>query len=80
MSGQLGDGTNTQRTAPVAVSGLTDVVGVAGGWGHACAVFNTGAVRCWGLNGAPRPSSPLAGWATLGGGRRPPLAASRVAP
>jgi alpha-tubulin suppressor-like RCC1 family protein len=50
-NGQLGDGTTTQRTTPVAVSGLSGAVGIAAGESFACAVINTGAVKCWGYNG-----------------------------
>ena len=49
--GQLGDGTKTDRTAPVAVSGLSSgVVSVATGYRHTCAVTGLGAVQCWGDN------------------------------
>ncbi len=49
--GQLGDGSNrTNRLAPVAVSGLTDAVEIAAGWGHTCARGSSGTVACWGYN------------------------------
>ena len=49
--GQLGDGTSTSRSAPVAVTGLgSGVVAVAGGWGHSCAVTGAGGAWCWGAN------------------------------
>lgn len=50
--GQLGDGTNTNRTAPVEVAGLTgSVSAVSAGHMHTCAVMTTGSVKCWGRNG-----------------------------
>ena len=57
FNGQLGNGTNTDSSAPVAVDpftgGATAVSITAGGF-HTCALLNTGAVNCWGANGAGR--------------------------
>ncbi len=53
--GQLGDGTSTDRTAPVAVSGSgamstnTDISQLAAGALSVCALKN-GSVYCWGIN------------------------------
>src|SRR5690606_29314006 len=62
-TGQLGDGTDTDRSSPVAVSGLSSAVDVsvggflrAGPFGleitpsHSCASLVGGTVRCWGDN------------------------------
>ena len=50
-SGELGDGTTTNRTTPVDVSGLTSGVSAIGaGYNHTCAAMATGGVKCWGNN------------------------------
>src|SRR5438270_3879550 len=48
--GQLGDGTFTTRTSPVAVTNLSGVVSIAAGAFSTCAIVGSGAVRCWGNN------------------------------
>ncbi len=50
LSGQLGDGTTTDRPAPVAVVGITTATEIAAGIAHTCAVLADGSVRCWGGN------------------------------
>ena len=50
-AGQIGDGTTTQRLVPTAVVGLpAPAVGISAGAKHTCAVLDTGALYCWGLN------------------------------
>jgi hypothetical protein len=50
--GQLGDGTRTDRSTPVAVESLSGVASIAVGSFHTCALMSSGAVRCWGSNDA----------------------------
>jgi hypothetical protein len=49
-NGQLGDGTGTSRNRPVLVPNLFDVVSIATGFEHTCAVRRNGTVWCWGYN------------------------------
>ena len=57
--GELGDGTTTQRMAPVDVVGLGNGgIAVVTGSSHSCALTRVGGVKCWGSNG----------WGTLGDG------------
>ena len=56
-SGELGDGSTTDRLAPVDVQGLAaDVVSVTAGGdysgGQTCALMATGSIVCWGNNGS----------------------------
>ena len=48
--GQLGDGTNTSRSAATPVSGLGDAISIDAGSASACAVRASGQVVCWGDN------------------------------
>jgi len=48
--GQLGNGTTTASSVPVAVSGVSSATSIAVGNEHACAVISGGTVRCWGHN------------------------------
>ncbi len=50
-SGQLGDGTNTDRSTPVSVVGLASkAVAIAVGYEHSCALLDDDKVQCWGNN------------------------------
>jgi alpha-tubulin suppressor-like RCC1 family protein len=50
--GQLGDGTATTRSEPVAVVGLPPggIESIAAGFDFSCAHFSNGETRCWGNN------------------------------
>src|SRR5205809_545314 len=48
--GQLGDTSNTNRTAPVLVTGLSGVTAIAAGDYHSLAVKSDGTVWAWGYN------------------------------
>ena len=51
LYGQLGDNSNTQRTTPVEVSGLTSgVAAITAGSQYTCALTTGGGVKCWGYN------------------------------
>lgn len=49
-SGQLGDGSITDRSTPVSVSGATGVTQVSAGGIHTCILKSNGTVSCWGMN------------------------------
>ena len=49
--GALGDGTTTNRTSPVQVAGLTNVIAIAAGGYHSLALRSDGTVWAWGYDG-----------------------------
>ncbi|MGZ6927226.1 MAG: RCC1 domain-containing protein [Acidimicrobiia bacterium] len=50
-SGQIGDGTTTDRNVPTAVTALgSGVASIGAGGRHSCAVTTAGELRCWGDN------------------------------
>ena len=48
--GQLGDGTTVGRATPKTVTGLGEVVSIAVGAAHSCAVRADGTAACWGAD------------------------------
>jgi alpha-tubulin suppressor-like RCC1 family protein len=50
-NGQLGNGTITDASAPVPVSGISTATAIAAGAYHTCALLANGTVACWGSNG-----------------------------
>src|SRR3989339_149426 len=48
--GQLGNGTNNDSNTPAQVSGISDIVAIAGGFWHTVALESDGTVWTWGNN------------------------------
>jgi alpha-tubulin suppressor-like RCC1 family protein len=73
LSGDLGNGTTTSSTTPVATSlpAGTTVTAVSGGWNHSLALTSTGSVLAWGSN-----SNGDLGNGTTGGSSTTPVAVS----
>jgi hypothetical protein len=51
-NGQLGDGSTSQSSVPVAVSGGLNFLTVSASDGHSCGLATGGVAYCWGANGA----------------------------
>lgn len=49
-SGQLGDGTQTDRLTPTLASGIWTATSISAGGRHSCAALADGSIRCWGAN------------------------------
>jgi RHS repeat-associated protein len=48
VDGEVGDGTTTNRSAPVPISGIGQIVALSGGFTYSLALRNDGAVFAWG--------------------------------
>ena len=51
-NGQIGDGSVTNSTTPLAIPGLSNIIAVASGGSHSLAVTADGTVWSWGANGS----------------------------
>lgn len=50
VSGQLGDGTTTDKSTPVAVVGLSSAVSISAANTWTCVLTSSGGIKCWGQN------------------------------
>ena len=48
--GQIGDGTNTDRSIPLIVPSLNNVTSISAGNGFTCSLISDGTLNCWGNN------------------------------
>jgi alpha-tubulin suppressor-like RCC1 family protein len=91
--GQVGDGTKTNRQSPVQVSGLANVVAIAGARDHTVALRGDGTIWAWGDNefgnlgigttanhSTPVQVHNLANMVAIAGGRDHSLAVAPTAP
>jgi alpha-tubulin suppressor-like RCC1 family protein len=60
--GQLGDGSTTNRTWPVAVSGGLTFIALSAGGHHTCGLTSSGAAYCWGWNNVGQLGSGYGFW------------------
>lgn len=68
-AGQLGDGTTTDRLAPVQVGSDTDWMGVSGASYGTCGLKSSGTMWCWGSGVlSPRQVGTRTGWASVDAG------------
>jgi alpha-tubulin suppressor-like RCC1 family protein len=66
--GQLGDGTTTNPTQPVAVAGGLVFQAISAGTSHTCGLTTEGAAFCWGADGYGATSARLTNPAAVAGG------------
>ena len=50
LFGQHGNGTTTNHSIPVAVSGLSGATAITAGYDYTCALLTGGTAECWGFN------------------------------
>ena len=60
-AGQLGNGSKTNSSTPVLVSGVTNAVQVSTAYVQTCALLSNQTVRCWGSNFYGQLGAPVGG-------------------